>query len=111
MSNAYKYEFLSQSEKNCIDMVDMKDMLTLLKDGDEVLFYRIHSILAEKVKDGHPLNEDQQSVLTLPYLLFGSMAGYELYKMKKQWDVMKSVPKEERQGYKYAKRKTDDPPF
>lgn len=108
MSNAYKYEYLSRAEKDCVDMIDMKDMLTLLNDGDEVLFYRIHSILAEKVKDGYPLNDDQKEVLTLPYLLWGSMAGYELYKIKKKWDEMKTVPKEERRGYKQDSR---DVPF
>lgn len=109
MSNAYTYDKLSQAEKDCVDMIDVPDMLALLKDDEEVLFYRIHSILCEKVKDKLPLNTDQQEVLILPYRIWGSMAGYELYKMKKRWDEMKAVPKSERRGYKYANYGDDKP--
>lgn len=109
MSNAYTYQHLSQAEKDCVDMIDQKDMLTLMKDGDDILFYRIHSILCDKVKDKQPLTDDQEDCLVLPYRLWGSMAGYELYKIKKKWDDMKAIPKSDRQGYKYTKKR--DVPF
>lgn len=102
MSNAYTYEHMSEAERNTVDWLEPKDMLELLNGEDDVIFYRVHTVLCEMVKNKNQMNESQMECVMLPYRLWGSMAGYELYKIKKAWDDMKAIPTNQRKGYKYA---------
>lgn len=87
--NKTTYQYLSQAEKDSIDMLEPTDMLGLLKDddiGNNVLFLRVWTVLANMVRDGMRLNDDQKVCLMLPIQLWGGMMGLELYKLKQKKD-------------------------
>lgn len=108
MSNTYSYQYLTQAEKDTIAMIEPKDMLELLEDddtGNNVLFLRVWTVLANMVMEGMRLNEDQHKCLMLPIQLWGGMMGLELYKLKQKKDgyVKNGPPK--------SKYKQRDVPF
>ena len=98
--NTWKY--LSKSEKNQIDTLSVEQIVALAGEADEgdthsqMIFVRIHDVLADLLCEGHRLNDEQKAILMLPYQIWGSQYSRTLYQYRKlMWDRKKARKKKQ----------------
>ncbi len=64
------YNFLSKSEKNVVDCIGPEDIIELLDHKEYLLVARILGVLIDAKDKGLKLNEDQETVLKMPWVLY-----------------------------------------
>jgi len=81
---------IPKSVQNVVDVIDYETAAKLLTGGDDkgedLLFVNIYDAISDTAMNGTPLTTDQQKILLLPFKVWGSDAGRELYKIRtKRW--------------------------